>query len=134
MVNLNEVIILGFCSNKGENNARLNTLLHNGKEIGNTLWLKEEDVTFKDPSIFKKKWLQHGYTTQTKLKSNMNQINVRSRTCLDKSDTLFNFKPIINVHEIYTKHNCKITNLNLACAFSDLWNKVNVSAAKILFT
>ena len=39
---------------------------------------------------------------------------------MDKNDTLFDFKPIINAH--------------LASAFPDLWNKMNISAAKIPFT
>ena len=35
MMNLIEVKILGFVSHAGGNNARLNKLLCNGKEIGN---------------------------------------------------------------------------------------------------
>ena len=125
---------MGFVSDTGGNNTRLNKLLHNGIENGNILRLKDEDVTFQDPSTFRKTMIATWLYSTHNLKSNRNELNVRSRTFLDKDDTLFDFKPIINVHEIYTKHNCKITNLNLACAFPDLWNKMKVSAAKILFT
>ena len=54
MMNLIEVKILGFVSHAGGNNARLNKLLCNGKEIGNRLWLEDEDVIFQDPSTFRK--------------------------------------------------------------------------------
>ena len=37
MMTLIEVRILGFVSDAGGNNARLNKLLRNGKEIGNRL-------------------------------------------------------------------------------------------------
>ena len=47
MMNIIEVKMLVFVSDAGGNNARLNKLLRNGKEIGNRLWLEDEDVTFK---------------------------------------------------------------------------------------
>ena len=68
------------------------------------------------------------------LQSNRNQLNARSRTFLDKDDTLFDFKPIINAYERDTKRRYKLTKINLAYAFLDLWNKMNVSAAKVPFT
>ena len=67
-------------------------------------------------------------------KSNRNQLNARSRTFLDKGDTPFNFKPIINAHERDTKRSSKLTKVNLASTFPDLWNKMNVLAAKTSFT
>ena len=54
MMNFIEVRILGCVSDAGGNSTRLNTLLHNGKEIGNRLWLEDEDITFQDPSTFRK--------------------------------------------------------------------------------
>ena len=54
MMNLIEVRILGFVSDARGNNSRLNKILRNGKEIGNILWLEDEDVTFQDPSTFRK--------------------------------------------------------------------------------
>ena len=54
MMNLIEGRILGFVSDTGGNNARLNMLLRNGKEIGNRLWLEDEDITFQDSSTFRK--------------------------------------------------------------------------------
>ena len=53
---------------------------------------------------------------------------------MDKDDTPFHFKPKINAHERDTKRSFKLTKLNLASAFPNLWNKINVSAAKISFT
>ena len=38
------------------------------------------------------------------------------------------------MHERDTKRSCKITKLNLASTFLDLWKKMNVSAANIPFT
>ena len=134
MMNLIEVRILGFVSDARGNNSRLNKILRNGKEIGNILWLEDEDVTFQDPSTFRKimiaTWLRRTYN----LKSNRNQLNARSRTFLDKDDTPFDFKPIINAHERDTKRSYKLIKLNLASPFPDLWNEMNVSAAKIPFT
>ena len=46
MMNLIEIRILGFVSGTEGNNSRFNKLLRNGKEIGNRLWLKDEEVTF----------------------------------------------------------------------------------------
>lgn len=134
MMNIIEVRILGFASDARENNSRLNKILRNGKEIGNRIWLEDEDVTFQDPSIFRKimiaTWLCRTYN----LKSYRNQLNGRSRTFLDKDDTPFDFKPIINAHERDTKRRNKLIKLNLASPFPDLWNKMNVSEAKITFT
>ena len=68
------------------------------------------------------------------LKSNRNQLNAKSRTFMDKNDAPFDFKPIINAHERDTKRSYKLTKLTLASAFPDLWNKMNISAAKVPFT
>ena len=120
MMKLIEVRILGFVSDTGGNNARLNKLLRNDKEIGNILWLKPMIAT----------WLCSTHN----LKSNMNQLNERSRTFLDKDDTPFDFKPIINTHERDTKRSSKLTKLTIASTIPDLWNKMNVSVAKVPFT
>lgn len=53
---------------------------------------------------------------------------------MDKVDTPFDFKPIVNAHERDTKKSCKITKLNLTSTFPDIWNKMNVSTTKIPFT
>ena len=68
------------------------------------------------------------------LKSNRNKLNAKSRTFMDKDDTPFNFKPIINAHERDTKRSSKLTKSTLASTFLDLWNKMNVSVAKVPFT
>ena len=104
------------------------------KEIGNRLWLEDEDVTFQDPSTFRKTMIVTWLCSSHNSKSNRNQLNARSRTFLDKVDTPFNFKPIINAHERNTKRRSKLTKVNLASTFPDLWNNMNVSTAKILFT
>ena len=72
MMNLIEVRILGFVFDEGGNNARLNKLLRNGKEIGNRLWLEDEDVTFQYPSIFRKKTIAIWLCSTRNLKSNSN--------------------------------------------------------------
>ena len=64
----------------------------------------------------------------------MNQLNSKSRTFLNENNTPFDFKPIINAYERDTERSCKITKLNLASVFPDLWNKMNVSTAKFPFT
>ena len=53
---------------------------------------------------------------------------------MDKDDTPFYFKPMINAHERDTKRSSKLTKLTIASAIPDLWNKMNVSAAKVPFT
>ena len=68
------------------------------------------------------------------IKSNRNQLNAKSRTFMDKDDTSFGFKPIVDAHERYTKRSSKLTKLTIASAIPDLWNKMNVSAGKIQFT
>ena len=133
MMTLMEVRILGFFSDAGGNNTRLNKWLRNGKEIGNILWLKDEDVTFQDPSIFRKTMIATWLCSTHNLKSNRTQLNARSRTFLDKYDTPFNFNPKLNAHERDTKRSSKLTKLNLASTFLALWNKMLVSAVKILF-
>ena len=53
---------------------------------------------------------------------------------MDKDDTPFYFKPMINAHERDTKRSSKLTKLTIAYAIPDLWNKMNVTAAKVPFT
>ena len=134
MMKLIEVRIVGFVSDTGGNNVRPNKLLRNGKEIGNILWLEDEDVTFQDFTTFRQTMIATWLCSTHNLKSNRNQLNERSRTFLDKDNTPFDFKPIINTHERDTKRSSKLTKLNLASAFLDLWNKMNVSVAKIPIT
>ena len=134
MMNLIEVKMLVFVSDAGGNNARLNKLLRNGKEIGNRLWLEDKNVAIQDPSTFRKTMIATWLCSTHNSKSNRNQLNARSRTFLDKGDTPFNSKPIINAHERDTKRSSKLTKVNLASTFPDLWNKMNVLAAKPSFT
>ena len=107
-----------YFSDVGGNNARLNKLLRNSKEIRNGLWLEDEDVTFQDPSTFRKAMITTWLCSTRNLKSNRNQLNARSRIFLDKDDNTFDFKPIINAHERDTKKSSKLTKLNLASVFS----------------
>ena len=96
--------------------------------------MEDEDVTFQDPSIFRKTMIATWLCNTHNLQSNRNQLNARSRTFLDKDDTPFNFNPILNAHERDTKRSSKLTKFTIASAFSDLWNKMPVSVAKIPFT
>ena len=96
--------------------------------------MEDEDVIFQDPSIFRKAMITTWLCSTHNLKLNRNQLNSKSRTFLDEDNTPFDFKPIINSYERDTERSCKITKLNLASAFPDLWNKMNVSAAKIPLT
>ena len=96
--------------------------------------LEDEDVTFQYLSTFRKTMITTWLCNTHNLKSNKNQLNVRSRTFLDKDHTPLDLKPIINAHERDTKNSSKLTKLNLASTFPDLWNNMNVSTAKIPFT
>ena len=116
------------------NNARLNKLLRNGKEIGNILWLEDEDVTFQDFTTFRQTMIATWLCSTHNLKSNRNQLNAKSRTFMDKDDTPFGFQPIIDAHDRDNKRSSKLTKLTIAAAIPDLWNKMNVSAAKVPFT
>ena len=109
-------------------------LLRNCKKIGNRLWLENEDVTFQDPSIFRRTMIATQVCSTHSLKSNKNKLNTKSSTFLDTNNTPFDFKPIINTHERDTEITCKIIKLNLVSVFLDLWNKMNVLPAKISFT
>ena len=53
---------------------------------------------------------------------------------MDKDDTPFYFKPMINAHERDTKIFSKLTKLTIGFTIPDLLNKMNVSAAKVPFT
>lgn len=135
-------IILGVATDAGGNNSHLFKLLRSGKAIKSIGWLRDDEVSFKNPAIFEgpKVAMWHCTTHAAKAKRNahMSSCQLGKRNFTSKDGVEFGWD---NVTETYVRDQKRVsggappeTDLTLASVIPDSYNKMTVKHSKAPYT
>jgi len=130
------VRIFGFESDAGGQNARLFHYLRQGKALGEKSWLSDDDVLIvnpADPSRHIAVWFcaTHQLKNMRNALHNSNLNGVRN---FNNAGGILSWKVCEETYAHDRRRSSPITSLTRATVMPDLWNKMNVSAAKAPFT